>query len=182
MSSKQNDITTINGLFQEHYGLVVAVARWCAPSLEQADDIVQQVYVEFARCGAEGKLDVKKGVRSFLYHMTKRQTALVWRRQTARQKRFSSIAELSEFLTDSAGPESLKDHDEYEQLEKEVSLLNDCLEALSDKGREMIARHYFDGISIKQIAEEKNQSASAMRHFFCRIRLKLKQCIEKKQS
>lgn len=179
MSSK-NDMTTINGLFQEHYSFVVSVARWHAPSQELADGIVQQVYIEFAQCGTEGKLDLNQSIRSFLYHLTKRQAALAWRKRSTEQKRYRPIEELSEFLADSAGagPED----DQYEQLENEVTLLNDCLEALSDKSRDIITRHYFNKISIKQIAEDENQTASAMRHFFCRVRMKLKQCIEKKQK
>lgn len=178
--SSQNSLDSLSRLFQARYGLVIGVARRYAPTQDQVDDIVQQVYCEFVEGALKEKWDLTKDVAPLLYRIAKTKGLLLWRQR--RQRKNSSLDLISEELLAYSGLTEQDEWDEYQRNEDRILALKHCLEMLSPKSRAFVEQHYFEGVSMKKIAEEQSSGDSAVRHFFCRIRSKLKECIVQKTS
>ncbi|MEZ6087346.1 MAG: sigma factor-like helix-turn-helix DNA-binding protein [Pirellulaceae bacterium] len=62
----------------------------------------------------------------------------------------------------------------------EQSALQECLQALSPKSREIVRLRYFDDLNISQVAERLGSTAGAMRIALMRIRRQLANCVERR--
>lgn len=168
-------IDLLSRLFQDRYGLVVGVARRYAPTKDDIDDIVQQVYIEFATGGLKKNWDLDQDVGPLLYRITKNTALALWRRQYAENAR--SLERVEEELIAWCDEEYANEQEEYERHEARIGALMACLKKLPAKHRAFIEQHYFERRSMKEIAERHGAGASAVRHFFCRIRSLLRNCI-----
>jgi RNA polymerase sigma-70 factor (ECF subfamily) len=65
-----------------------------------------------------------------------------------------------------------------DMLEMRNSALPGCIEKLPPADRNLVAEHYFHGLSWERIAATIGRSASSVRHSICRIRRELKRCID----
>lgn len=57
--------------------------------------------------------------------------------------------------------------------------LRQCIERLRPNDRQMILRRYESGQTVRFIAKETSQSESALQQFFHRLRLRLRECIQR---
>lgn len=170
-------------LVENYYPLVVSVARKVAPRSSQAVDIAQQVFYEFyakhaTLCDHETNVE---GLRPLLYEFAKRIAMREWRE--AKRKTPESLQKVGEILlkhyeqrSEEHGREIDDDYDEKQ------TALKDCLETLSEKSRQMIASHYFDGTSIKELARKNEATENAVYKALKKIRLQLRHCIDKKMK
>lgn len=62
-----------------------------------------------------------------------------------------------------------------------MDLLQECLESLAPKARDLVQRFYFENASAQQIAEEAGRKSGSIRMTLLRIRKGLRECIESKQ-
>lgn len=174
----REDIETWTRLFQHQYGLVVGAARRYAPAPDLVDDIVQQVYLEFIKGASKGNWDLEKNVGPLLYRITKRQARLFWRDRLKRKN--SAIDGILEQLMASTGTLRESESDAYEINAARLETLDQCLDKLPAKSRMIIEQHYFGGMKIKEIGERMNvKNMSSLYHIMIRIRIKLRQCIER---
>lgn len=169
----ENRIDALNHHFQSHYGLVVAVARRYAPGSDAVDDIVQQAYLDFVGASTSDRWDLQGGAGAILFQITKRRALKVWEERQKRQT--LPLAEVAGELQ--AGLEE-KEKETYDILHDRIRALRNCIERLSPKSRAIIEQHYFNGVSMKEIGEKQNMKTSAIHQFFCRVRLKLRSCVE----
>ncbi len=65
-----------------------------------------------------------------------------------------------------------------ETLENQLKSLDACLEKLPSQQRELIRRRYFEGIKLKQIAEDNSQSANSLAAMLFRARQALLRCMK----
>lgn len=163
----------LNHLFQSCYGQVLGAAYRYAPSEDLIDDIVQQTYLEFLTKSLEGTLKIEKDAGSLLYQISKRRACDLWRKRSKETPTPVDILALRLIH-----PE---DENEADMLETESQLkkLALCIEKLPPKSKAMLEQHYFDGVAMKEIAQEQQKSENAIYRTFYRIRINLKTCIEK---
>lgn len=64
--------------------------------------------------------------------------------------------------------------------EEHIAALKICMENMPWRNREFFERHYQNGVSLEQIGRENNIKPSTLRQSFCRMRSKLRDCIESK--
>ena len=177
MSSTNNHFEPIVRAFQSRYGLVVGVARRYAPTPDLVYDIAQQAFIDFFEGAIKGNWDLEQDVRPILYTITKNRALKFGRR---RKQDSSEVLQLVwERLMSLTRENQDAMSDEGEELEKEVQILNQCVNKLPEKSRRYIEQHYFDGIAIKDIAQQETMDAGVLRQAFCRIRAKLRDCVEK---
>lgn len=177
----ESRVELLTRLFQSRYGLVFGVARRYAPAPDAVDDIVQQTYLEFLHAvlkrdldEVDGQLDGETDYGPLLYRIAKRK-ALQLRREQYR--RTGGLERLRDRLLTAWESDSSRDDEEYERNESRSRALRRCLEKLPPRSRAIVEQHYFENIPMKDIAEQQETSASAIRHFFCRVRAKLRDCI-----
>lgn len=69
-----------------------------------------------------------------------------------------------------------------ELAEKNLPLLSVCLEKLQPKSRAIVADYYYDCLSIKEIAEDRNLKGNHVAQILFRARKALFECIQKESS
>lgn len=171
ISEKRLEVLT--RLFQSHYGLVVSVALRYAPNRDLVDDIVQQVYLDYVGSSSAEHWDLERSVAPLLFQITKRRAGKFWRSHCQNQR--LSIDEVAEELLSGLEEIGTETHD---ILDDRIRALKHCLERLSPKSRANVEQHYFGGVSMKSLGEMQNMKTSAIHQFFCRVRSKLRDCIE----
>ena len=67
-----------------------------------------------------------------------------------------------------------------DQADARHEALADCLSALPDKSRTLLALRYEQGLSLAQVAEQVQSTMDAAHKALSRIRLKLQECIERR--
>ena len=66
-----------------------------------------------------------------------------------------------------------------ETAEKNLPLLSVCLDKLQPKSRAIVADYYYESLSVKEIAEDRNLKANHVAQILFRARKALFECIEK---
>lgn len=172
LSEEQIDLLT--RLFQSRYGQVYAIARRYAREDGMVEDIIQQTYLDFLTGVAEKRWDLARDVGPLLCQIAKRKAQRSWRNREGRD--FDAIEKIHEEML---LVYDWEDRDEQEKLEEEMQSMRHCLDKIPPRSRRIIQQHYFEGTTIKDIAEQEQKSASHLRNFLYRMREKLKICIEK---
>jgi RNA polymerase sigma-70 factor (ECF subfamily) len=96
----------------------------------------------------------------------------VLKHRSSRNRRETSLSdETIEMISADARRQS-------DMLELRNAALPGCIEKLASADRDLVADHYFHGLSWERIAATIGRSASSVRHSICRIRRELKRCID----
>ena len=158
----------LGGLFRRHRRPVLNVARRILRDDSEAEDLCQEVFL-FLFQNAKA-FDAKKG------------TALSWiiqisyhramnRRQYLTFRRHYSVEELNEEQIDTGRQRLLID---------EIAagtLLNRLREKLSREQQQTLELHFFEGYSLREIAEKTNQTLGNTRNHFYRGLDRLRSCV-----
>lgn len=173
MISKER-IESLTRLFQNHYGFVMNVAERYAPVSDLADDIVQQVYLDFIAGAVEKNWDLDRDLRPLFYQIARRKALMHWRERTRHRRLL--VDEVAGSLATGLDE---RNKENYEMLLERTQALKGCLEKLSPQTRAIIEQHYFEGVSMKDIGESRQMKTAAIHQFFSRVRSKLRACIER---
>lgn len=68
-------------------------------------------------------------------------------------------------------------HERMVDYEEKMSQLQNCLEELPERSRDVVKRRYFDGDSLKKIACDLNRNQNAIGQLIFRIKNKLIECV-----
>lgn len=161
-----SDVAKAAQLFLAHSGFVRGVALRHAPYPGLADDVVQQVLVEFL---ARDR-DLAADVRPLLAAMTRTVALRLWRERTRQMPDvLRRLAEHVQRLADQRDAEP--------QYDDELAALRRCLDRLPDKSRELIDQYYFADQSAAAIGEHLGTRADTVCRAISRVREKLRECI-----
>ena len=174
MSPQQLDDLVVSQEFQRHYGIMIAVGRWYVPMPDLVGDAVQQAFIDFMNAAKRGVWSPGTDSSPLLCEIVKRRAIDLWRKE----KRCSTenLQKIGEMLMERKRQEISDPKIENEK----IILLEKCLQALPEKARELIERHYFQHTTLERLAEEKKVPANSLRKTLSRIRTKLKDCITRK--
>lgn len=172
------DIQQLARIFEDHYGLMVAVARRYAPAPDLTYDIIQQSFIAFVDFMGKHSWSTEHKVGTLLYAIVRNVAVSMWREEKRRQNTLACSIE--ELLIEPIDVDAVSR--EAEEQKEIVDALKFCLQKQSPKSRRLIERHYCDNRSMERIAVEENCSGNAVRLAFCRIRKKLRACIEKRMN
>ncbi len=168
------NVETITSLFQLHYGLLLGVARRYAPAPDLVHDIVQQAFVDFVDDALKGKRDFSRDISPLLYRIVKNRAIKHWAER--RKNMPETLQKIAQRLSADAND------DVPEHWQDEVRYLEECVRSLPESSRRLIEQHYRQGISMEEMARRGRRNPAAVRQAICRIRLRLKGCIEKKRN
>lgn len=165
-------IESVTRLFQAHYGLLLGVARRYAPAPDLVYDILQQAFVDFVDDALKGNRDFSRDVSPLLYQIVKNRALKHWAER--RKGTPETLQRIAERLSADANEEKT------EHWQDEVRHLKDCMRLLPETSRRLVERHYHEGLSMEELARREQRKAGTIRQAICRIRLRLRECIEKK--
>jgi RNA polymerase sigma-70 factor, ECF subfamily len=160
----------IEELVTVHGGFVRALALRLAPGPGLADDIAQQVFLEFI--GKAAEWDLARDVQPLLAVMTRNVARRCWRERTRDLPDVQN--ELAEHIRQLAEP-----RDPGWFGEEEMAALRRCLERLPGKSRRLVELHYYLDISSVEIAERTSLSPEAVRRALFRVREQLRKCVQR---
>lgn len=166
MSEREARIAKVT---EAHGQFVRALALRLAPFPGLAEDIAQQVFLEFISKADEWDLDEE--VRPLLSTMTRHVALRCWRERTrAMSAEMRGLAEHIRQLAEGSNVEWYRP--------EEQAALQQCLERLPDKSRRLIELHYHLEVSSVEIAQQMQMTAEAVRRALFRLRQQLRMCIE----
>jgi|SRR5579884_1432756 len=147
-------------LFDRYHGLVFQVALKILRDAAEAEDVLQNIFLEIYRVA--GNFDPERGttktwIFQYAYHRSLNQ------RQRLSTRGFYSDAELPEVQhslisgngTPLSGAETKR-------------LVRQALETLNQAQRQVLELAYFEGLSLKEIAEKTTQTFGNVRHHYYR--------------
>ncbi len=157
-------------LLTAHGGFVRALALKLAPAPGLAEDIAQQVFLEFI--AKEASWDLTRDIKPLLAGMTRNVARRYWRERTHTLPEVQR--ELAEHIRHLAESREVAWFDEEEK-----SALQRCLDRLPAKSRRLVELHYFLDTSSVEIARQTKVKPDAVRRALFRLRGLLRNCVRR---
>lgn len=170
------EIQVLTNIYQSHYAMVVGIAWRYAPVPDLILDIAQQVYLDFVENAGKHHWDLHRDSAPLLATLTKNRAIKIWKQEQPYLP--EGARKIAERLAKSSAPSPK----EIELLEDRTEALEDCMNRLGRRGREMIRNRYFDNQTIETIARQWSLKPASVRKSLTRIRQELKDCIDRKQD
>ena len=162
--------SSIDDLVTAHDGFVRALALRLAPAPGLAQDIAQQVFLEFIAKATEW--DLTRDIKPLLAVMTRHVASRCWR------DRMRALPEVQRELADHIRLlAEARDTAWFDEEEKAV--LTRCLDRLPKKSRRLIDLHYYLDVSSVEIALQMDMKADAVRRALFRLREQLRRCVKR---
>lgn len=158
ISAGHADALTV--LFDRHHRMVFQIAVKILRDAGEAEDVTQNVFLEIYKAAAQfdpAKGSTKGWIVQYAYHRS------INRRQHLIARKFYATTEISEL------PESLLACDRGPLGTHEtVQLVKQALNTLNATQRRVLEMAYFDGLTMKDIAETTGDSLGNVRHHYYR--------------
>lgn len=174
--NKPFDINQLEKLCESRYGLVLEAACRFAPKADLTRDIVQQTFSVFVHGVRENRWDLQQDINPLLYGIAKKVAMEYWRME--RKHSPEALTRLAELLGRQSESSPSEENVSAEREMEKIVALQTCMEKLTPRNRDLLNRHYYDGIKTEELALQNNVKGSAIRQLFCRVRAKLRKCIE----
>lgn len=167
-----SEVENFGVLVREHQAGLRAFIRMLGAEAASVDDLAQEVFLVAWRRLAdfESGTDFGKWLRGIARHLVAND-----RRKEARRSRLLPFA-VTDLLLHQA------DHDPAESVDvrRLVSVMQDCVAQLPPRHREILQRRYASSENATDLARELSMRADTLRQMLLRIRVVVKECIERK--
>lgn len=159
-------------LVREHQAGLRAFVRALGVEEVWVDDVAQEVFVVAYRRleNFEKGTDFKKWLRRIARHLAANQA-----RKEARRSRLLPL-EVADVLLEHAQDDEAATPD----LGRWLPAMKECVEQLPPRNQELLRRRYAAGENARALARELQMNADAVRQLLLRLRVAVKQCIEKR--
>jgi RNA polymerase sigma-70 factor (ECF subfamily) len=148
-------------------------AIW-APSRDEADDIAQEVFIGALR--NIQSFDTSKDLKLWLLGIARNHTRSAWRR-VSRQPQGGKATALEDILDRHAMDVHAA---RFEKCDDRRDALQVCMQSLPAKTREIFTKYFVDGVTSADLAELMLTTENTVRATISRIRMGLRQCIERR--
>ena len=157
-------------LIHRHVGPLRAFIAMRLPVPHLVDEIAHEVFVFAYRHLDDFKVgtDFPKWLRAIANNLVRKEV-LRYSRSLKNQEKYLEHCLVEKGATAGLGPES-----------PVAIYLEECVNRLPDKQRELIGLRYRLSSSTREMAERLNQSEAWVRTTLCRVRQALRDCIERK--
>lgn len=176
-----SDLDRIGELFTSRYALVLEISQRYAPHPDLAYDIAQQSFVVFVKGVVEKSWDINSDVGPLLRQIVKNIAMTTW--QNERKHSSEALKMIAERFFRQPSEEYLQDEvaaTNPDNLEaRRLAALKICMQKLTSRSINLLNRHYIDGTTLEELGCENEMNGNAMRQLFSRLRLKLRDCIER---
>lgn len=159
----------LTALFARHSTLVFGIARRILRDNGEAEETVQQVFLDIYRAVDQfdsGKGAFKSWLLQFAYHRS------INRREYLQARRFYDWKQISEMLPAELAEGAAR---QFQLSPQEIErLVEELLKSLAPRQRRIIEWTVFEGLTAEEIAKRSGESASAVRHTYYRGLIKLR--------
>ncbi|MDR0836386.1 MAG: RNA polymerase sigma-70 factor [Tannerella sp.] len=166
---KNDDYTCYNQLFMYYYPKLCEFVNNIVDNGDDAEDIVQELFIKL--WDNRKKILFQTTVSGYLYRTAKNMALNFIRDESNRRTILEKKWEEDRFLDES----SYEDEDnEYENA------LEDCVEQLPTRCKEILMMHRVDGYKQKEIAEKLNISIQTIKNQIGNSLQRLRNCLQQK--
>jgi RNA polymerase sigma-70 factor (ECF subfamily) len=151
-------------LFDRYHRLILSVAFKILRDIGEAEDVTQTVFLEVYKASAQ--FDASRGTTKvwllqYAYHRSMNRRQYLKRRRFYDHDEGGGEPDAIENATSATGVRLLA-------LPELRSLVREGLDSLNRPQRRTLQMAYFDGMSLKEIAEETGESLGNVRHHYYR--------------
>jgi RNA polymerase sigma factor (sigma-70 family) len=153
----KGDERALDYLYTKNYKMMVNLILKNSGTETEAKDVFQDALVVFWQKIIRGELILTSKISTYLYSVCWN----LWRKELDRKKRLSN--------EEKDGSEKMN-HDQQEQ----VRIIRQCVDSLGETCRKVLAYYYFDGFSMKEIAEKMgfaNSDTAKTKKYKCKKEL-----------
>ena len=135
----RGDERALDYLYKKHFRMMTRIVLNNNGTLDEAKDVYQEALLAFWQKAVSGKLVMTSKISTYLYSICLN----LWRKELDRKSR--QLESNGEDVT----------FQEYEKQER-INIINECINQLGDACRRILTYHYFDGMSMADIAKKLN--------------------------
>ena len=153
----KGDEKALDYLYKKHYRMMTKLVLSNNGTEQEAMDIYQDALLVLWQKAIRGDLVLTSKISTFLYSICLN----LWRKELDRKSRLSNEVE---------DGETFQTHDS----EEKVKIVRQCIEELGDTCRKILTYHYFDGMSMPDIAKKMdfaNTNTAKTKKYKCKKRL-----------
>jgi len=168
------EVESFGALVREHQAGLRAFIRMLGAEAASVDDLAQEVFLVAWRRMADFEVgtDFGKWLRGIARHLLANE-----RRKEGRRARLLPGA-VADLLLEHAETESAA----ALNLRRLVPLMEECVGQLPPRNRELLQRRYAGSENAADLARELRMRADTLRQTLLRIRIVVKECIERKSA
>ncbi|MDO5554342.1 MAG: sigma-70 family RNA polymerase sigma factor [Planctomycetia bacterium] len=159
--------------FMELTRYVRFVAYEKAPSRDLVGDIVNDVFIYFVEHA--DRWDYTRDLRPVIKGVTHNIALQHWRKYT--QMLPKTLSEIAGFLIRNENGSEEDESVSHKELEE--TALELCMAKLSPQHRQILVAFYYRRMKLSEIAQEMHIKLGTLQKMICRIRIVLRECIEK---
>ncbi|UXX80097.1 sigma-70 family RNA polymerase sigma factor [Reichenbachiella carrageenanivorans] len=155
----RGDEGALDYLYKKHYKMMTRIVLNNNGSEDEAKDVFQDALLVFWQKAVAGKLVLTSKISTYIYSICLN----LWRKELDRKSRLSS-EEVEQSI-----------YQEYEKNER-IKIITDCINQLGDTCRRILTYHYFDGLSMTDIADKlgfANTDTAKTKKYKCKKKLDL---------
>ncbi|MDD3587796.1 MAG: sigma-70 family RNA polymerase sigma factor [Thermoguttaceae bacterium] len=156
-------------IFLQNYGHVRSIAFIASPQRTLVDDIVNDTFVRFVERAEQW--DYSGNIPALLSGIVKNVAKEHWRRYV--QTLPESVRQVYEWIRNNLA----RNEDENSDKEDERMRLRNCIEKLSPEHRDIVRRHYYEGMPLSELALENGRNIKTVQKTASRIRIMLYKCM-----
>lgn len=164
-----DDYSSFKVLFERYYGRLCAYVFTITHDYAASEDIIQELFIRF--WNDRHKIVINDHVLAYLFRAS-RNSALNYIRGKANRERLQQSITFQESIID-------RDFLEEEEF---IGFLDECIEALSERSRQVFKLSRIDGLKQKEIAERLNISVKTIKNQIWKSLQYLKSCLELKDA
>ena len=164
-----DNYSSFKTLFENYYGRLCAYVFTITNDYAASEDIVQELFIRF--WNGRQKIVIADSVLAYLFRAS-RNAALNYIRGKANRERLQQNITFKETIID-------RDFLEEEEF---ICFLDECIEALPERSRQVFKLSRVDGLKQKEIAEKLNISIKTIKNQIWKSLQYLKSCLELKDA
>ncbi|UXP33844.1 sigma-70 family RNA polymerase sigma factor [Reichenbachiella agarivorans] len=153
----RGDEAALDYLYKKYYKMMTRIVLNNSGTEDEAKDVFQDALLVFWQKAISGNLVLTSKISTFIYSICLN----LWRKELDRKSRNSGeMVEASVF----------QDHERQEK----IKIINDCIDQLGETCRKILTYHYFDGLSMQDIAEKldfANTDTAKTKKYKCKKKL-----------
>ncbi len=167
-SIKQGDYQSFNRLFFKYYASLCSYVSSIIDDSLASEDIVQNLFVKF--WSDRKKITIHKNIENYLFKAAKHGAFNYLRSETTRKKAMEKVV-LMDFPDE-----------EYSKQEEFLLKLEECIEQLPERSKEVFLLHRFEGLKQKEISEKLNTSVKTIKNQVWKSLKYLRSCMDVKNA
>ena len=165
---RKDDYASYNLLFTRYYNRLCLFANSITGNNSDAEDIVQELFIKL--WNNRKKSEVQTTVSGYLYQSVKNMALNHIRRETNRKNAIDKMKYSGWHLNDA----------EIDNIKYSFALEN-CIDQLPERSKEVVLMQYLQGYKQKEIASKLNISVNTIKNLIWKSLQRIKICLELKK-